>query len=79
VDAGMSREDAYVVVQRNAMEVWDAIQRGDDRGPTYREALEADVDVTSRLDAAKLDELFDPWGFLGRVNTVFEKVEALEF
>jgi len=79
VDAGMLREDAYVVVQRNAMKVWDAIQRGDANGPTYRETLEADPDVTSRLDAARLDELFDPWGFLSRVGTVFEKVETLEF
>ncbi|MDO8914735.1 MAG: adenylosuccinate lyase [Coriobacteriia bacterium] len=79
IDAGMLREDAYVVVQRNAMEVWDAIQRGDAGGPTYREALEADADVTSRLDATKLDELFDPWGFLGRVGVVFERVASLEF
>jgi adenylosuccinate lyase len=79
IDAGMSREDAYVVVQRNAMKVWDAIQRADADGPTYRETLEADPEVTSRLDAVKLDELFDPWGFLGRVGVVFDKVEALEF
>jgi adenylosuccinate lyase len=79
IDAGMSREDAYVVVQRNAREVWDAIQRGDAGGPTYREALSADPDVTSRLDAAKLDELFDPWGFLGRVGVIFERVATLEF
>jgi adenylosuccinate lyase len=79
IDTGMLREDAYVVVQRNAMEVWEAIQRGDASGPTYREALEADPDVTSRLDSAKLDELFDPWGFLGRVGVVFDRVATLEF
>ena len=79
VDAGMLREDAYVVVQRNAMKVWDAIQKGDAGGPTYRETLEADPDVTSRLDAAKLDELFDPWGFLARVGVVFDRVAGLEF
>ena len=77
VDAGMLREDAYVVVQRNAMKVWDAIQKGDAGGPTYRETLEADPDVTSRLDAAKLDELFDPWGFLARVGVVFDRVAGL--
>jgi adenylosuccinate lyase len=79
VDAGMLREDAYVVVQRNAMEVWEAIQRGDSSGPTFREALEADPEVTSRLDRAKFDGLFDPWGFLGRVGVVFDRVAALEF
>jgi hypothetical protein len=35
--------------------------------------------VTSRLDAATLDALFDPWGFLGRVGVVFERLSALEF
>ncbi len=36
VDAGISREDAYVIVQRNAMKVWEDIQNAVD-GPTYRE------------------------------------------
>ena len=43
VDTGISREDAYVIVQRNAMKVWEDIQNAVD-GPTYRERLEADPD-----------------------------------
>ena len=62
VDTGMTREDAYVVVQRNAMKVWDDIQQAID-GPTFRENLEADPDCP--LTEAQLDEIFDPTSFLG--------------
>ena len=44
VDTGMSREDAYAIVQRNAMGVWDDIQQARD-GATYRELLAADPEV----------------------------------
>ncbi|MBN2406023.1 MAG: adenylosuccinate lyase, partial [Coriobacteriia bacterium] len=52
VDSGMSREDAYVIVQRNAMKVWDDVQnaRG---GATYRENLEADAECP--LTAGQMD------------------------
>ncbi|MGV8083882.1 MAG: adenylosuccinate lyase [Coriobacteriia bacterium] len=79
VDAGMLREDAYAVVQRNAMRVWESIRRAEEDGPTYRSALESDPDVTSRLSAEQLDAIFDPWAFLSRVDVVFERVERLEF
>ncbi|NTW28146.1 MAG: adenylosuccinate lyase [Coriobacteriia bacterium] len=79
VDTDMSREDAYLVVQRNAMLVWESIQRAEDDGPTYRSALEADPEVTSRLSADQLDAIFDPWAFLSRVDIVFDRVAALEF
>ena len=76
VNTGMTREDAYVVVQRNAMQVWEDIQNAV-AGPTYRERLEADPDCT--LTAAQLDEIFDPWAFLQRKDAIFERLEALEF
>ena len=76
VDAGMTREDAYVVVQRNAMQVWEDIQNAV-AGPTYRERLEADPDCT--LTAAQLDEIFDPWAFLQRKDAIFERLKGLEF
>ena len=56
VDTGISREDAYVIVQRNAMKVWEDIQNAVD-GPTYRENLEADPEAN--LSAEVLDEIFD--------------------
>ena len=76
VDAGMSREDAYTIVQRNAMAVWDDIQQARS-GPGYREMLEKDADCA--LDAATLDSIFDPAAFLTRVGVVFDRVGGLEF
>ena len=76
VDTGITREEAYAIVQRNAMAVWEDIQNAVD-GPTYRERLEADPEA--KLSPEKLDELFDPWAFLGRKDAVFERLEALEF
>lgn len=76
VDTGMTREDAYVVVQRNAMKVWDDIQQAID-GPTFRENLEADSDCP--LTEAQLDEIFDPTSFLGHKDVIFEKLKDLEF
>ncbi len=76
VDTGMTREDAYVIVQRNAMKVWDDIQQAID-GPTFRENLEADSD--SPLTDAQLDAIFDPSSFLGHKDVIFSKLKDLEF
>lgn len=76
VQTGITREDAYVIVQRNAMAVWGDIQQAVD-GPTYRERLEADPDVN--LSKEQLDTIFDPWAFLTRKDEVFKRLEALEF
>ncbi|MDY0087355.1 MAG: adenylosuccinate lyase [Coriobacteriia bacterium] len=76
VDAGMLREDAYAVVQRNAMAVWEDIQQAR-AGATYRELLEADP--ACPLTAEQLEEIFDPWAFLGRIDVLFERLESCEF
>ncbi|MEI3376861.1 MAG: adenylosuccinate lyase [Coriobacteriales bacterium] len=76
VDTGMTREDAYVVVQRNAMKVWDDIQQAID-GPTFRENLEADPECP--LTEAQLDAIFDPESFLGHKAVIFDKLKQLEF
>ena len=76
VDTGITREAAYTIVQRNAMAVWEDIQQAVN-GPTYRERLEADPECT--LSAEKLDEIFNPWDFLTRIQAVFERLEELEF
>jgi adenylosuccinate lyase len=76
VDTGITREDAYAIVQRNAMVVWDDIQQAR-VGKTYRELLAEDPECT--LTAEQLDEVFDPWAFLSRVGVLFERVEGLEF
>jgi len=76
VSAGMKREDAYAIVQRNAMAVWDDLQHARP-GPSYRERLEADPEFP--ICAEELDAIFDPWGFLGRVDVLFERLEGCEF
>jgi len=70
IDKGMLREDAYSVVQRNAMKTWKG--EGD-----FRENLESDPD--SAFDANELDELFDPLVFLRRKDVIFERLEGLRF
>ena len=67
-----------MIVQRNAMKVWEDIQNAV-AGPTYRERLEADEEAAALLSAEKLDEIFDPWDFLTRKDVVFERLESLEF
>src|SRR3546814_12391113 len=52
--AGASREDSYALVQRNAMKVWES-----DGQLSLLELLKADADVTARLSADQLTELFD--------------------
>ena len=76
VQTGMTNEEAYVIVQRNAMAVWEDIQQAVD-GPTYRQRLEADPEAV--LTTEQLDAIFDPWAFLTRKDEVFKKLEALEF
>ncbi|MDO5334511.1 MAG: adenylosuccinate lyase [Coriobacteriia bacterium] len=76
VQTGLTNEEAYVIVQRNAMAVWDDIQQAVD-GPSYRERLEADPDAAPIAD--QLDEIFDPWAFLTRKDRVFDRLEGLEF
>ena len=69
VEAGMSRDDAYKVVQEAAMRAWD----GDDG---FRDFLAEDEEVQERLDT-NLDTLFDPAYALRNVGVVFERVEEL--
>ncbi|WP_165062002.1 adenylosuccinate lyase [Adlercreutzia sp. ZJ154] len=77
VNAGLTREDAYVIVQRNAMRVWDDIQNAV-AGPSFRENIEADPDA-SVLTPEQLDAIFDPKAFLTRIDPIFERLETLEF
>jgi adenylosuccinate lyase len=78
VDADLTREDAYVIVQRNAMKVWDDLQQARE-GLTFRQRLEADPEAAALLTPAVLDVCFDPRGFLSRIGVLFERIETLEF
>jgi adenylosuccinate lyase len=65
--AGMSREDAYSAVQRNAMRVWH-------EGGGLLDYLKADPEVTRHLPAERLAPLFDLAYHTKHVDTVFRRV-----
>lgn len=67
--AGVSRENAYVMVQRNAMRVWQS-----DGALRLRDLLAADADVMAHLSPAALDGLFDLAHHLAHVDTIFARV-----
>ena len=64
---GVSREDSYAWVQRNAMPVWRG--EGD-----FLTLLKKDPDVSSKLSATELEELFDLGYHLKHVDTIFRRV-----
>ena len=64
---GVSREDAYRLVQRNAMPVWQG--KGD-----FLSLLKADKDVRKALSAKEIEENFDLRYHLKHVNTIFKRV-----
>jgi adenylosuccinate lyase len=65
--AGMSREDAYRAVQRNAMAAWDG------KG-CFSDLLKQDGEITSFLGSATIDALFDTAYHLKHVDTIFRRV-----
>jgi adenylosuccinate lyase len=67
VQAGATRDDAYRIVQRNAMQAWD-------EGRDFRTLLEADADV----DDAVLDDAFDLRRSLRHLSHVLDQVEHIE-
>ncbi|MDI6800291.1 MAG: adenylosuccinate lyase [Actinomycetota bacterium] len=70
IEKGMSREDAYAIVQRSAMKTWQ--DRGD-----FKEELLADGEVAAKLSPAELDAIFDPKAFLVNVDKIFALLEQL--
>ncbi len=64
---GVSREDSYRLVQRNAMPVW----RGEGN---FLDLLKADKDVSSKLSDKELEELFDLGYHTKHVDTIFKRV-----
>ncbi|MHB9878058.1 adenylosuccinate lyase [Pacificimonas sp. ICDLI1SI03] len=67
--AGVSREDAYRLVQRNAMKVWES-----DGQQSLLELLKADPDVTAALSNDEIESRFDLGYHLKHVDTIFARV-----
>ena len=65
--AGVSREDAYRLVQRNAMKVWE-------EGKDFKTELLGDTDVTAALSVEEIEEKFDLGYHTKHVDTIFARV-----
>jgi adenylosuccinate lyase len=72
--SGLSREESYKIVQRNAMKVWELAASGAQPEITFRKLIEQDADVAGRLSAADLDHAFDPAQATKHVDRIFERV-----
>jgi len=66
VDSGMSREDAYLVVQKAAMQAMEG-------GPGFRALLQQNDEVMKRI-GPKMDAVFDPWAGLEHTDLAYERL-----
>jgi adenylosuccinate lyase len=71
VESGASRDDAYRIVQRNAMRAWQEER-------SFRELLGEDADVRATLDEARLDACFDLKRALANVGRTFDELDRME-
>ncbi len=71
---GVSREDSYRLVQRNAMKVWDSYQKGGTADVDFLTELLADPEVRAALSEAEIRERFDLGYHTKHVDTIFRRV-----
>ena len=77
--AGVSREEAYKIVQRNAMKVWEALQQGkppvNEKGESlFLQYLLADEELRSKLSEEQIREAFDYDYYTKNVEKIFKRV-----
>ncbi len=73
--AGLSREDSYRLVQRNAMKVWDNYQaRKPVAADQFLQELKQDEDVAKALSAEEIEKEFDMATHTRHVDTIFKRV-----
>ena len=68
VQKGISREDAYKLVQKNAMQVWE-------QNKDFKTLLKSDKDILNLLNENEIDSLFDLNKILVNINKVFERLD----
>jgi adenylosuccinate lyase len=68
--SSLGREEAYALVQRDAMAAWD------ERRPLL-ELLKSDPEVTAHLDPGEIEACFEPARYVENAQIVFERLEAL--
>lgn len=67
--AGVSREESYVLVQRNAMKVWDQLGK-----TTFLDQLRADPAVIAEIPATELEKIFDYSPYIAHTDFVLQRV-----
>jgi len=67
VESEMSREDAYLIVQKAAMQAMES------SGTGFRTLLENNDEVVKRI-GSKMDEVFDPWAGLEHTDLAYERL-----
>ncbi|NPA49533.1 MAG: adenylosuccinate lyase [Thermodesulfobacteria bacterium] len=67
-EKGLSREQAYALVQRRAMEVWE------DESKSFPEVVKADPEITKYFSAEELEKIFDLSHYLRHVDTIYRRV-----
>ena len=66
IDKGMSRQDAYKLIQKSAMQAWED-------GKDFRQLLEADPAVQQLVTGKEFDSVFDYSYFLHEIDHIFER------
>ncbi|MBO6086203.1 MAG: adenylosuccinate lyase [Acetobacter sp.] len=76
VKAGFSREEAYRIVQRHAMETWTKLgtKLGTTQGHTFRENLLADPEISDRIASEVLDAAMDSRQYLKALESQYERI-----
>jgi adenylosuccinate lyase len=70
--AGISREDAYAIVQRNAMATWSKLGHAD--AADFRSNLLADPEIAGRISKTQIDAAMDPKLHLAEIDTLFARI-----
>jgi len=71
IDKGLTRKQAYELVQRNAMKSWK-------ERISFIKLLKADKDVSKHLNAAELNKIFDYQFFLKHVDDIFKRINLVK-
>ena len=68
IKKGVTREDAYAMVQRNAMQVWE-------EQLDFKTLLKGDSEIMSLLDENEIDNLFDLNKVMININKIYKRLE----
>jgi len=67
VDKGLSREQAYAAVQKNAMQVWE-------QGGSLKELALKDGDISSKINRTEMEDIFNIKKFLRNVDYIYQRI-----